>query len=256
MAARGRRCWSLAAAVGVFFTSESRAAAGRLRATRSRDQEGRLADAQGRRRQMTGYVFAFVFVMALFLWLTDKTLEWVLYDLILGWNADEVDPSEEPQHRPAFRSLSGGHRGSNALVRRARLLRHGEGGRAQPARAHRPRRHAGQVRPHPGPHRRSRRDEERQEGRHRAPLLPRLRAGRDGDGRRPWHLVKHTSKVTGFVGGAQPPGADLRGRGHEDRQPDAGRRRQAPAQGGVEVGEAGARQGRPPSPTSTARSRK
>jgi len=23
--------------------------------------------------------------MALFLWLTDKTLEWVLYDLILGW---------------------------------------------------------------------------------------------------------------------------------------------------------------------------
>ena len=35
--------------------------------------------------QMTGYVFAFVFVMALFLWLTDKTLEWVLYGLVLGW---------------------------------------------------------------------------------------------------------------------------------------------------------------------------
>ena len=35
--------------------------------------------------QMTGYVFAFVVVMALVLWLTDKTLEWVLYDLILGW---------------------------------------------------------------------------------------------------------------------------------------------------------------------------
>jgi len=35
--------------------------------------------------QMTGYVFAFVIVMALFLWLTDKTLEWVLYDLVLGW---------------------------------------------------------------------------------------------------------------------------------------------------------------------------
>ena len=35
--------------------------------------------------QMTLYVFAFVFVMALFLWLTDKTLEWFLYDLILGW---------------------------------------------------------------------------------------------------------------------------------------------------------------------------
>ena len=35
--------------------------------------------------QMTGYVFAFVFVMALFLWMADKTLQWVLYDLILGW---------------------------------------------------------------------------------------------------------------------------------------------------------------------------
>ena len=35
--------------------------------------------------QMTLYVFAFVVVMALFLWLTDKTLEWVIYDLILGW---------------------------------------------------------------------------------------------------------------------------------------------------------------------------
>jgi len=35
--------------------------------------------------QNTGYVFAFVVVMALFLWITDKTLEWLLYDVILGW---------------------------------------------------------------------------------------------------------------------------------------------------------------------------
>jgi len=35
--------------------------------------------------QMTAYVFAFVLIMALFLWFTDKTLEWLLYDLILGW---------------------------------------------------------------------------------------------------------------------------------------------------------------------------
>ena len=34
---------------------------------------------------VTAYVFAFVVVMALFLWVTDKTLEWALYDLILGW---------------------------------------------------------------------------------------------------------------------------------------------------------------------------
>ena len=35
--------------------------------------------------QITGLVFAFVFVMAVFLWLTDAGLEWVLYDLVLGW---------------------------------------------------------------------------------------------------------------------------------------------------------------------------
>jgi len=35
--------------------------------------------------QNTGMVFAFVFLMALFLWITDKTLEFTLYDLILGW---------------------------------------------------------------------------------------------------------------------------------------------------------------------------
>ena len=35
--------------------------------------------------QMTAYVIAFCAVMALFLWLTDKTLEWLLYDLVLGW---------------------------------------------------------------------------------------------------------------------------------------------------------------------------
>jgi preprotein translocase subunit SecE len=35
--------------------------------------------------QNTAMVFAFVFLMALFLWITDKTLEYVLYDLILNW---------------------------------------------------------------------------------------------------------------------------------------------------------------------------
>jgi len=34
--------------------------------------------------QITGIVFAFVLVMALFLWGTDKTLEFLLYDVILG----------------------------------------------------------------------------------------------------------------------------------------------------------------------------
>jgi len=35
--------------------------------------------------QMTLYVFGFVAIMSVFLWLTDKTLEWVFFDLILGW---------------------------------------------------------------------------------------------------------------------------------------------------------------------------
>jgi len=35
--------------------------------------------------QTTAAVFAFVVVMAVFLWVSDKTLEWMLYDLILGW---------------------------------------------------------------------------------------------------------------------------------------------------------------------------
>jgi preprotein translocase subunit SecE len=35
--------------------------------------------------QTAAAVFAFVVVMAIFLWLTDKGLEWLLYDLIMGW---------------------------------------------------------------------------------------------------------------------------------------------------------------------------
>jgi preprotein translocase subunit SecE len=35
--------------------------------------------------QVTLVVFGFVLAMAVFLWLVDKSLEWALYDLILGW---------------------------------------------------------------------------------------------------------------------------------------------------------------------------
>jgi len=35
--------------------------------------------------QITAVVFGFVLIMALFLWGTDKFLEFLLYDLILGW---------------------------------------------------------------------------------------------------------------------------------------------------------------------------
>ncbi len=35
--------------------------------------------------QVTLVVFGFVVAMAIFLWVVDKSLEWVLYDLLLGW---------------------------------------------------------------------------------------------------------------------------------------------------------------------------
>ncbi len=35
--------------------------------------------------QIAGAVFAFVVLMALFLWIVDKGVEFALYDLILGW---------------------------------------------------------------------------------------------------------------------------------------------------------------------------
>jgi preprotein translocase subunit SecE len=35
--------------------------------------------------QITAVVFGFVLVMAMFLWGTDKILEFLMYDVILGW---------------------------------------------------------------------------------------------------------------------------------------------------------------------------
>ncbi len=75
----------LAAAVGMFFASEP----GRQLIAYGRDSAREVRKVVWPTRkeamQMTGYVVAFVFVMALFMFVTDKTLEWVLYDLILGW---------------------------------------------------------------------------------------------------------------------------------------------------------------------------
>ena len=75
----------LVAAVVVFFSSE----VGKQFLSFGRDSWREVKKVVWPTRketmQMTAYVFAFVVVMALFLWLTDKTLEWVFYDLILGW---------------------------------------------------------------------------------------------------------------------------------------------------------------------------
>ena len=75
----------MAAAVATFFTSEP----GKQLIAYGRDSVREVRKvvwpSRNEALQTTGLVFAFVIVMALFLFLTDKTLEWLLYDLILGW---------------------------------------------------------------------------------------------------------------------------------------------------------------------------
>ena len=75
----------VAAAVAVFLTSES----GKQLIAFGRDAVREVKKVVWPERkeamQITAYVFGFVVVMAIFLWFTDKTLEWVFYDLILGW---------------------------------------------------------------------------------------------------------------------------------------------------------------------------
>ena len=75
----------LAAAVVVFFTSEPGKELFAFGRDAWREVKKVVWPARKEAIQMTAYVFVFVLVMALFLWLTDKTLEWLFYDLILGW---------------------------------------------------------------------------------------------------------------------------------------------------------------------------
>ncbi len=75
----------LVAAVAVFFTSEP----GKQLAGFGQDSWREVKKVVWPERkesiQMTVYVFAFVLVMAIILWSTDKLIEWVFYDLILRW---------------------------------------------------------------------------------------------------------------------------------------------------------------------------
>ena len=75
----------LTAAVVVLFVSESGRQLIAFGRETWREVKKVVWPARKEAMQLTGVVFAFVLVMALFLWLTDKTLEWVFYDLILGW---------------------------------------------------------------------------------------------------------------------------------------------------------------------------
>ena len=75
----------LVAAGAVFFTAET----GKQLIAFGRDTVREVKKvawpARKETLQMTAYVFGFVLIMALFLWATDKTLEWLIFDLILGW---------------------------------------------------------------------------------------------------------------------------------------------------------------------------
>jgi len=75
----------LAVAVVVFLTSETGKALLAFGQESTKEIRKVVWPARREAIQMTLYVFGFVFVLALFLWLTDKTLEWFFYDLILGW---------------------------------------------------------------------------------------------------------------------------------------------------------------------------
>ena len=75
----------LLAAVATFFSSEPGKQLLAFGRDAWRETQKVVWPSRKEATQMTGYVFAFVVVMALFLWLTDSTVEWVLYDLVLGW---------------------------------------------------------------------------------------------------------------------------------------------------------------------------
>jgi preprotein translocase subunit SecE len=75
----------LGLAVVVFLLSESGKALTAFGQDSVREVKKVVWPARKEAIQMTAYVFGFVLIMALFLWLTDKTLEWFFYDLILGW---------------------------------------------------------------------------------------------------------------------------------------------------------------------------
>ena len=75
----------LAVSVGIFFTSEAGKELVAFGRDAWREVKKVVWPARKEAIQITAYVFGFVLVMAMFLWLTDKTLEWLLYELILGW---------------------------------------------------------------------------------------------------------------------------------------------------------------------------
>jgi preprotein translocase SecE subunit len=174
--------------------------------------------------QTTGIVFAFVVVMALFLWVVDKGLEWVLYDLILGWK--KIDD----KRWYVVHAYSGMEK-SVAGALQERIERAGMQDKFGKILV--PTEEVVEMK-------------NGQKHDHRAPVLPRLRARRDGDDRRHLAPGEEHPKVTGFVGGtANRPTPISEKEVDKIMAADAGGRRKAQAQGAVRGRRDGARQGRP-----------
>ena len=76
---------AMAAAVVVFMTSEPGKQFVAFGRDSWREAKKVVWPARKEAMQMTAYVFAFVVVMAIFLWSTDKLLEYAIFDLFLGW---------------------------------------------------------------------------------------------------------------------------------------------------------------------------
>ena len=187
----------LVAAIVVFFTSES----GRQLIAFGRDAVREVKKVVWPERkeamQITAYVFAFVVVMALFLWLTDKTLEWVFYDLILGWkkimndavvNAPMAGSSTNPDLKwYVVHAYSGMEKAveRNIIERIARSGMETKFGRILV-----PTEEVVEVK----------NGQKRTTERKFFPGYVLVEMVMDDE---TWHLVKHTNKVTGFVGGAK-----------------------------------------------------
>ena len=75
----------LMVAAGVFLISESGKRLVAFARDSWREVKKVVWPARKETIQMTAYVFGFAVIMALFLWLTDQALQWLFYDLILGW---------------------------------------------------------------------------------------------------------------------------------------------------------------------------
>ncbi len=77
----------LAAAVALFFASETGKRLIAFGRESWREVKKVVWPERKEATQLTLYVFGFVLIMAIILWLTDKSIEYVIYHWILGWRS-------------------------------------------------------------------------------------------------------------------------------------------------------------------------